>query len=153
MLVPGKSSSSHHVMWLCKFCRLGLCKASLLCTVANPTQSHRKLYTTHNMLQWCTGCANLRQTDQVANIVPESPTICNQPSHLLQAIWFDLSKPSTYTQRYFTITSSTVTIPFHYTFCHPCCNRHIWPPVHNETGGHDFGKFDCIFRFPPKLWE
>jgi hypothetical protein len=75
----------------------------------------------------------------------------NPIESFLQAIWSDLSKPSTYTQRYFTITSSTVTIPFHYTFCHPCCNRLIWPPVHNETGRHDIGKFNCMFHFPPNL--
>ena len=52
------------------------------CTVANSKLIPSKLHSSCNTFNLCYWywCENLRQTDNVTNTVPESPTVCHQPS-------------------------------------------------------------------------
>jgi len=60
----------------------GLCIAWQQCAVANSQYTRRKLRSAYITFQRCYWLANLKQTDSVANTMPEFRPVCNKPSTL-----------------------------------------------------------------------
>lgn len=79
LLMSGKSFSSRRADMATQRWWAGLCMARLQSTVAKSRQTLIKQRSARNKFKRRYRCVNLRQTDHVANMVPEYPPICSQP--------------------------------------------------------------------------